>query len=1083
MTPREAREHMLRTLRDHTIGPLDGEAECIAERPVDRYHTGYLCPPHTTLNPEENQDDRTDDTRQQDQVGAGDGVFAMANCAHQSAMGLTFHIARDGDHQQRLEIAAGWALYHPIREETPGDAGEEIQGDDKPGERRRRRQPGPVIVGWQREPHATGSLFLLPGREHPVGRHRLWLEKGVELEALVRQREAVWTITVSLVNRRERPGRDEDHNLYQAWIRVIADDDTSLVTAPPAAYVRDTEFWNHEILYRDVRQFAVGHGVAVQWDVDPDDIRQARRIWTEWIPATEVWKASADILGDLPALSLDHLADASDRAGIRADLETLTDHYANWIADREREIPGITGLFSEGQQSQIRQQAEANLAQCRDALARMREGIALLTRDDIVWRAFVLMNRAMAASMRRTRDAPPRWRAFQLAFILLALPSTVQGNHRDREVLDLIWFPTGGGKTEAYLGLTVLCILHRRLSYDDPDRGAGTSVITRYTLRLLTIQQFERAARAICACEVLRRENPDELGTTPFSIGLFIGGGGTPNRLEEARKILNGEDLEGGQTTTLPLRECPWCSTRLETGNQQIDRGRLITRCPDNQCDFRESIPISIIDDEIYAYPPTMIIGTVDKFAMMAWEEKIRVLFGHGPGGFPPPDMIIQDELHLIGDALGTITALYETAVDHLCTREGIKPKIIGSTATIRRAREQGQALFTREARQFPPNGTGVDDSFFNRLESSTPGRLYVGVHAQGRSPKHTLARVMGVLSQASTSIADTRLRDPYHTLVTYFNSLRELGGALVLAEDDVRRYIASMPLPADQRKRNLKHIQELTSHLPSSMIPEVLDQMKEGLDGDSEDLEPLDLVLSTNMISVGVDVDRLGLMIVNGQPKTTAEYIQASSRVGRPAGSAGMVVTIYNWTRPRDRSHYERFVGYHQGFYRYVEATSVTPFSSRARDRALHAVLVSMGRLMFDDLADNRSPGGWITCPENDARLARLTGVILDRCNSVDSRELEDLRDDLERLIGRWRGEARAKPNVTWKGGWAGKGIMLSDALLRRPTQDAGKGLWATPQSMRDVDPPSPVLLMTRKGLEQAQQNHEEGDDARQER
>ncbi len=1019
-----ARSLLVADLERFLVGPLE-DREVIGERASDRYHTGYLSPSGTPMSAEEDDGGGSSDDDH------ADDVLVLANMHQQGAMGFTFQVASNAP---TLRVTARWAEYEPA-------------GEDQ----------------WARRPVTVSSILRASaGRPDSV----LAEQDGVEISTRVRLRQDVYSVTVTVVNRRPGTGdgrthRDKDHdpNIYQVILDVVAEDRSPAFVARPAnGVLEDPEYWNFELLYRNVRAFAVGHGCSPGWELAADGVL-ATRIYSRWIPATEVYKASSDVLQGDPVLRLDTLAAGDDRKEVCNLLLHLPDAYDSWIGNLRINADAIVSTFPPSRRGGIRDAAETNLRASCDASRRMRSGIDYLRRNDTAWQAFCLANEAMALSMRQARPSEePRWRAFQLAYILMALESTADPGHEDRRVLDLIWFPTGGGKTEAYLGLAGFAMIHRRLAH--PGAADGTSVFTRYTLRLLTIQQFERSARLICACEVLRRTGHIE-STAPFSIGLFVGSGATPNTLAEAGDLLRLDERPEAGPTTLPIETCPWCGAKIDR-QQEIRAKRLVSRCSRPTCEFRERLPLIFVDEELYAHPPAMVVATVDKFARMPWEPEIRKLFGIDSSS-KPPDLIIQDELHLINDALGTMVALYETAIDHLCSRQGALPKIIGSTATIRRANRQVRGVFNRTVAQFPPSGMSMDDSFFYREDQDQPGRLYVGIHAQGRSPKHTLARVLGTLAQSSVQLEDVRQRDPYHTIVTYFNSLRELGGALVLAEDDVPRYIDSMPVAT--RRRKLGQPQELTSHLPSYRIPELLRRLATPLPGATEtdnlDMEPVDLLFATNMISVGVDIDRLGLMVVNGQPKTTAEYIQASSRIGRPRGMAGLVVTIYNWTRPRDRSHYERFSTYHQALYRSVEATSVTPFSARARDRALHAVLVALVRLGEPGLVEN---GTAASIAEESVleKIQRQAEVILQRIGAINPDELEATREHLDRLISSWRRQAEEETLA-----FAGRRQRGRANLLRSPDAQKVEGLWPTPQSMRDVDPPSPVVLWRARDIQ----------------
>ncbi len=453
---------------------------------------------------------------------------------------------------------------------------------------------------------------------------------------------------------------------------------------------------------------------------------------------------------------------------------------------------------------------------------------------------------------------------------------------------------------------------------------------------------------------------------------------------------------------------------------------------------------------------------------MMASVPDMKVLFGDGASR---PDLIIQDELHLISDALGTVTSLYEGAIDYLTQTEEGRVKIVGSTATIRRAEEHVRKLFNRKLAQFPPSGISASDSFFYQVDD-TQDRLYVGLHCQGRSPKHSLSRLAGNISQANMYL-DENCKDPFYSLVMYFNSLRELGGALVLLEDDVPliwlhcRYRPSRPLAVGPEAG-------IDSQLNQQQLGEILDQLDIGIDQDPDN-PPVDVVLSTNMISVGVDVGRLNAMIVNGQPKNTAEYIQASSRVGREPDSAGIVFAMYNWTRPRDRSHYERFKAFHLAFYRHVESTSVTPYASRARDRALHAVLFAMARQSIDELREDISAGNILQQGVRQ-KVEELAEYIIERAGIVDSAEQDNTREHLEELIEYWAEFSEGvrdggQVNVYWQLPWKRKKDLRKKRedldkyeLLKSPDEYADDGRIKTPTSMRDVEPPTNIELIYKK-------------------
>lgn len=627
------------------------------------------------------------------------------------------------------------------------------------------------------------------------------------------------------------------------------------------------------------------------------------------------------------------------------------------------------------------------------------------------------------------------WRAFQLAFILMNVKSISDPMCEERDIVDLIWIPTGGGKTEAYLGLSGFTIFLRRLK--DPDNGGGTAIIMRYTLRLLASQQFVRASILICACEKIRRELNSEgkhnLGNDEISIGLWVGGDATPNRNINAKDNFNKliksvkskEELETNKRkyNKFQVLKCPWCGTMLELGDKNGEikgiwgyeyKKKNIIFCPEPKCDFNKKLPIQVVDEELYKNPPTLLFGTVDKFAMLPWRGEISNLFAlNKENNSKSPELIIQDELHLISGPLGTMVGLYETAIDAMCSSKGIKPKVIASTATIKRAEEQCKMLFDRRVMQFPPSGLSIEDNFFSHEISTTlkPGRKYVGLMASGKTTTTAQIRLYTVLLETIKllDISDS-VADKYWTLVGYFNSIRELAKTTTLISDDIASNIIRYMRRIMQYKsiRYINNSKELTSRLSSTEIVKTLKELKSKfVCTESEGKiqvnsnHAIDTILATNMISVGVDVSRLNLMVTSGQPKQTSEYIQATSRVGRKY--PGLVFTLYNASKTRDRSHYELFYSYHQTFYKYVEPTSITPFSEPAREKALHAVFISMIRHLTGLNEEDDAKRFNLSL----SRLEEIKQYIVNRANSLDISENKEMANEtkleLEDIINKW--------------------------------------------------------------------------------
>ena len=920
----------------------------------------------------------------------------------------------------------------------------------------------------------------------------------LELHVLSRPRNSKHErlVTFTLVNRKVAQGNapQDRECFFQCTFSVEnALGETCFLEYPERpGSPADEEEASLRLLYRHKKVFAVGHGCAADWE-DPEHGRSAK-IWSETMPMYEVRPVLPRSIAGLE-LSMLHLSDADGNLSL---CTRLAEEYRAWIEEQEK-------LIRNSVSESLQDTARSHMDLCRECLRRAEDGIDLLSHDVTAREAFALMNRAILMqqihyriSSEEGRDwvsrskgsplelerpfQPPSyedasasekaWRPFQLAFILMNLRSIIDPESEDREIVDLIWFPTGGGKTEAYLGLAAFTILLSRLR--NPS-NSGTTALMRYTLRLLTTQQFQRAASLICALERLRRERESELGSSPITIGLWVGGAVTPNREENGVKAL--KDLTDGSSRENPfiMLRCPWCGAQMGPvrkdnhikckGYRKLKNpARVRFGCEDEVCDFfgRDSLPLQIIDDAIYAEPPTLVIGTVDKFAMLPWRPEARSLFGFGSEN-SPPELIIQDELHLISGPLGSMVGHYETVIDLLCERKtesrSIPAKIVASTATISRAPEQISALYGREKEKaflFPPQGLAAGDSFFAEERTDVSGRLYVGIFASAL-PSHVTAQVnvLSALLQAvkSASVIDPKLRDPYWTLMVYFNSLRELGHAATLIQADIRERLNAMwdrigltkrdgGETAAAKRRFINRDLELTSRIQSSQIPETLQELfTPYVDDDSR---PVDVCLATNMIQVGLDVSRLGLMAVVGQPKTTSEYIQATSRVGRR--EPGLVTTIYNPSKPRDRSHFEHFRSYHEATYRHVEPTSVTPFAIPVRERALHALVVTLVRFWGND-SERRSPGSPVP---RDELFERVRRVILERVESVDSDELHQTAIELDRFIESWK---IAPPNGYGNFGPPGDDIPMMYPAGNKPLPAWMDKAIPTPSSMRNVD------------------------------
>jgi hypothetical protein len=1120
-TPREARTRLVEALRFELLGPATAEEE-LRESPLTRYATGMLAPFGTGVADDE-QDEELTGGGDDEEAGAVEMGAPMSQAVTPSSIGLSFLLSHGST---SLTVTAEWGDYagKEVRDEDlEGEENKEHRDDlqAKGGAKKKKRTR--LRLRWLRTPRGGEELAIELKPDAGLQQVDVIQGDNVTVEHLTRTLGDRLAVSIFLVNRRGRGDRarpSADRWLFQPQLTVRGSSAGPIFLPrelEPALAHSDRDRESNRLLFRDRREFAIGHGCAAEWSEAAESSR-AVEVRTELVPKYELPRVDPREFGGR-GLDMDVLADAGSGEDLQGLLNPLLDEYESWIARKQDEV----SLLSPDDLQPV---ANTHLTDCRDALKRMRRGIECIVQDVDAFEAFRFANHAMllqrshtawAKERRRGLEASNsgpniagRWRPFQLAFVLLNLPGLIDIDSEDRLIGDLLWFPTGGGKTEAYLGLAAFTVaLRRRRSVAGMRTDAGLAVLMRYTLRLLTIQQFQRAAALLCACEVLRMKDPVKWGDYRFSIGLWLGMQGTPNSHDDSRRALIRIQKDPSEEGANPcvLESCPWCGELLTPDDYWADGEAFRTRvaCPRSECPFSTSncssgLPVVVVDEEIYRECPSLLIATVDKFAQMPWKGDVQSLFGFvdrecdrcgfltpatshtsshrsmgtkGTTGLvraterlAPPDLIIQDELHLISGPLGTLVGLYEAAVDFLSSRfskgRAVGPKVVASTATVRRAFEQVQAVFHRDLRVFPPPGLEPDDSFFaveQEAGEEAPGRLYVGVCAPGKSMKTAYVRVAASLLSSGGGLRwDASLAEPYMTVVSYFNSLRELGGAIRLMDDDIPARLDQLRT-AGLSPRNRPVYVELTSRIRQEAIPNLLRGLERRHDTprSEEDPLPFDVVLASNMISVGVDIDRLGLMTVTGQPKTTAEYIQATSRVGRQPWGPGLVVTIYNWSRPRDLSHYERFRHYHATLYRSVEAVSATPFSSRALDRGLRGTYVAMVRLGSETWSLEEAAGRFDPA---DRRVASVVKALRERAAVVaDGNTAEALARSLKGLGDEWSGYGKGSLRYGWRS--PNPDLTPNEDVLLRVAERSSVGHWPAPQSLREVEDTSPVRLL----------------------
>ncbi|MFI5802205.1 DISARM system helicase DrmA [Streptomyces sp. NPDC051561] len=1191
-TSYEVRDELGELISRDLLGPWDGDLEEFdpkAAGPRDRYLVGMLGPKRTLTSSLDAAGDQADG----DLGGEGDGTehdmpekLTTQNAGRMwaSSMGMMFAVPED-DSTGAVSVRIRWGRYHRTQVLTEDEKAlttkplttwsrEQV---DIPKEVRLDQAAHQVLALTADHPDAPGVRLIVDVRSRPDG-----------------SGGAIRVVELSLVNAQEEPSSGKDTAwLFQARIEVTALDGAAPVFLPIADVLEgqgggryeDPEEQHLDLLYRNQLSHARGRNVAVE--VTPEEgTRRAKALATTWLPVHNVPATLAPSAKDAPhlaglELSMDRLA-ILEPAELSDALAPLADGYAAWLEERRAQAEGLPPA--------LRDRALAAIDAAGDVSVRITLGVDLLKDPDHpeALEAFRFANEAMALQRRHTAVAALRedeglgfaeakavidgkgeeaasWRPFQLAFVLLNLRALTIPGLEEREagpqaVVDLLFFPTGGGKTEAYLGLAAFTFAIRRLQgvvgggADARSGEAGVAVLMRYTLRLLTAQQFQRAAALVCAAEVLRREKYGagdlRWGETPFRIGLWVGLSVSPNSFEDAKNQVAEakESGDGRGAKVLQTLACPWCGTALSAQRDlQVDEDlrRVLLYCANGEgeaaCLFsrrrspREGLPILTVDEEIYRLTPSLLIATVDKLAQLPWRGSAGMLFGrvsrrcprHGyrhadldartkcvdshnaKGKLPavtsqavsrlrPPDLIIQDELHLISGALGTTVGLFEAAVDELCSWPvsdgygGIRragPKIVASTATTKRAADQILGVFARKAAIFPPQVIDVEDTFFSQqvpLSKEAPGRRYMGVCAHGTRLKAAEIRLAEILLLAGQTLFDKygRAADPYMTLVGYFNATRELAGMRRLLDDDivtrVRVHGRRKGLSDRGTRSGMLTVEELTSRISSGQITEVLKRLEVPFDEEqqttlrrrafwqevaeskkhkvrldaarlpllNEGAGGIDVVLATSMLQVGVDVSRFGLMVVTGQPKQTAEYIQASSRVGRDANRPGLVVTLYNWTRPRDLAHFEDFDNYHATFYRRVEALSVTPFARRSLDRTAAAAWIAAVRNTVEDHSRNADA---FDVDLHGPEVADVTARFLDRAETVaGARARGYLSERIETLKDRWETEKESHARLGYETGkWNGQQLV---GLLKR----AGSGSWdelTVAQSMRETE------------------------------
>lgn len=1078
------RENLQNILERELLGPSEGEEELMDISPKTKYILGRIAP--TRIRPDDDSDDKSGlpllDALDNDDNEEDDDSEDVENGGSEnqdepqrrgliipSSMGLRFQVPDDLD---TVTVHCSWGVYNPEKTGEVTESGKEV--------RKFRRAPmhHPVTIRLAELREGTTEEFKVTSSDADSIKLRVDVYNEPDQHRRL--------IEVALCNDKAVGStiRIPDW-LFQTKLEVDAGG--AAVFLPVHDWMEDTSFEDEtdveeqrlHLQYRNKLEFAIGRTCSADWTVAPEHPRRATSVRTTWLPVSEIPQTKAETVQDTE-LDMVTLASA-DADTVRSGLQPIADGYAAWLDEQQH----IADQLPE----HLRDTADEVIAEAWQVQRQLADGIDFLTHDEEALRCFHFMNRVMADQRVHTQIAakrannstltmakaeqqveasenPHHWRVFQIAFILMQVHALSDPSLKVRSdpewsmaKAQLLFFPTGGGKTEAYLGLAAYAFAARRRQgvINSPDGtlngNEGVTVLMRYTLRLLTSQQFQRASALVCAAELERRKAPEIWGSEPFRIGLWVGTSVTPKRVDEAAQEIQQLNRQNSSRNpdVLQIANCPWCGRTLSSDSLKVDKtlGRVYVRCSDRfgECPFadggtvEEGIPVLTTDEEIYRLVPAFVIATVDKFARLARESAASALFGyvgrkcdrHGyvpqrgvdgsadyascnlkddsahpaKNGHPkaaihpairlrPPDLIIQDELHLITGSLGTTIGLFEAGIDVMSTWKNaqghvIRPLIVASSATVRKASEQIENLYARGTTMFPPQVLDAADTFFSKevpVSADHPGRRYIGISTTGVRLSNAEIHTATTLLKGAQRLMDDpnggNAADPYMTLVSYFSTTRELAGMARFMQDDIATRVRIWRLGSllPQRlgtKGNMLNVGELTSRIASSDIVQTLNAMNIQFDRRYDSAEalahnsqlkkqgkkpiyrsgerPFDAVLATSMLQVGVDVPRLGLMMIVGQPKNTAEYIQASSRVGRDSDRPGLVVTLGNWARPRDLAHFEQFRAYHESFYARVEPLSVTPFSITSMERGIEGLLVSAARVLQAGVHDGLSP------------------------------------------------------------------------------------------------------------------------------
>ncbi len=1021
-------------LRTDFIGPIDENEILEMEDPQSRYSVGILW-----AQPK-NKGSETDVSRTFEEMfedeSEGSEEPKNASVFRPSSMGVSFAVQTE----DRLDIEFNYAVYHHF-EKVITDNGREVNRHY-----------------YKREPKCFKTSVLVPKKAGHITAQSEDITFYLHVRKIYGNSALATASVVNLHRAGNGFAESNEGALFQCRLSVKSS--RGFLPVFGSSSHKSFEDEKNEMLYDSVKNYSYGHGCS---SIHTERGGVITEVKSEFIPKYRMFQMMPRLLPNSEYLFMNYWSNADRNDALRR-LDLFIGQYEEWF-ERLKQNDVLTAKYPKA--------AADSFEKIKQCINRLCAGVELLRKNDIAWKAFIYMNKAMLLQRVKTKHCPPdtvSWYPFQMAYILQIIPDIADDNSPFHDDVDLLWFPTGGGKTEAYLGLSAFSIFYRRLCGGDGINGV--TIIMRYTLRLLTLQQFERATALVCACEHMRKKY--KIPGDEISIGLWIGSGMTPNHLQDAAETLKKFRADSTavifEANPMQVVKCPWCGAEIGVGGYEITGGGMNISCCNNPgCEFHSHLPIYVVDDDIYRVAPTFVLSTVDKFARITWEEKAGNLFG--ANGCKPPELIIQDELHLISGPLGSITGIYETAVENICRHYGKAPKIIASTATVKNADNQIKILYNRNMIQFPPSGLSHADSFFavEADESKRPARTYLGVCSIGSGTSEMLIKIFALLTFMKhlyrLNGKPAEVVDQFYTYVGYFNSLKELGSNSIIVSDRMNaeiKYLVNYKFKKEAESVNMKvdcanadipsyfKNNELTSRNSAKEIKAVLERLSNKFTDD----DCFDYVMASNMLSVGIDIDRLGVMCVYGQPKSNSEYIQATSRVGRT--NPGFVIPVYNGMRARDKSYYEQFCYYHSTFYKYVEASSVTSYSPRAIEKALHCAMMAVVRHTVPKYNSNDSARIFT---RSDSDVERVKQSILNRVRAVEPRNAGYAEEWLDYYLDCWEALAKSLPNT----------LVFSDyrnednALFRSADNQIGSDIPTILNSVRNVEATANVYFVKR--------------------